>query len=95
MYTKEELNRRKEILKEKAAKFDKLKDEGRWAEAWTQLLDTLNYADDSLKYSLSYLKNLSEKTSNLNQDTKNRIYSIKKPLRQKKMVVIPRNPSVH
>lgn len=53
-----QLNERKETLNNHLAKFNQLKNEGRWTEAWNQLLVTLNYASETLKFSSKLIKDL-------------------------------------
>ena len=101
----EELNKRKETLNTHLAKFDQLKKEGRWSEAWNQLLITLNYANDTLKYSADLLKSLSG-TSEVQEESidkvvntiDNKTKGLEKPKPSEpfnKMIVIPKNPSTH
>jgi len=96
--TKNELNTRKEILNKHLAKFNQFKNECKWSEAWNQLLITLNYANDTLEYSASLLKNISQKMPQLSQKQKDEVANLtnttsSKP--QKKMVVIPKNQRIH
>lgn len=71
--SKNELNHRKEVLNKHLAKFNQLKNECRWSEAWNQLLVALNYANDTLKYSTNLLKNISQKKPDLSADQRRRI----------------------
>ncbi|MGA1868776.1 MAG: hypothetical protein ACMUJM_09510 [bacterium] len=99
--TKNELNTRKEILNKHLAKFNQLKNECKWSEAWNQLLITLNYANDTLKYSANLLKNISQKMPQLNQEQQQKIANLtKQTMRQstktqKKMIVIPKKQNIH
>lgn len=108
--TKNELNTRKEILNKHLAKFNQLKNECKWSEAWNQLLVTLNYANDTLKYSSNLLKNISQKMPQLSLEQKQRIENLtgscqtctateqlkqNKKKPRKKMIVIPKHQSIH
>jgi len=56
--SRNELNQRKETLDKMLAKFKQLKKESKWSEAWKQLIATMQYANDSLKYSADLLKQI-------------------------------------
>lgn len=94
--TKNELNTRKEILNKHHAKFNQLKEECKWPEAWSQLLVTLNYASDTLKYSTNLLKNISQKMPQLSPEQSEKIadrhtgYSTSGA-----MIVIPKIQKIH
>ena len=94
---KNELDRRKEELNKHYDKFKKLKEDGKWAEAWEQLIVTLNYANETLKYSSKVLKDM-----NMNDDVKieidNEIEKLDNDLNEKSgltMIVIPKEPTIH
>ena len=74
--TKNELNTRKETLNRHLAKFNELKSECKWSEAWSQLLVTLNYANDTLKYSANLLKNISQKMPQLSPEQQAKINNL-------------------
>lgn len=103
---KKELNMRKETLNAHLAKFNQLKNESRWSEAWNQLLITLNYANDTLKYSANLLKNISQKMPEITPKTMKTIDNLAKEIDgknsglpstspPKKMIVIPKKPSIN
>lgn len=105
---KNELNTRKEILNKHLAKFNQLKNECKWSEAWNQLLITLNYANDTLKYSANLLKNISQKMPQLTPEQQNKISNLVKQhtiqvpnstttptTTTKKMIVIPKKQTVN
>ena len=50
MSYKNEFEERKKILNEHLKKFEQLKKKERWEEAWKQLVVTLEYATDTLKF---------------------------------------------
>ena len=99
--TKNELNTRKEILNKHLAKFNQLKNECKWSEAWNQLLITLNYANDTLKYSANLLKNISQKMPQLSPEQQKKIATLTNHTTtctnktQKKMIVIPKKQNIH
>jgi len=99
--TKNELNVRKEILNKHLARFNQLKNESRWSEAWNQLLITLNYANDTLKYSANLLKSISQKMPQLTPEQQTKISSLTKQTMkrtnatQKKMIIIPKKQNIH
>ena len=99
--TKNELNTRKEILNKHLAKFNQLKNECKWSEAWNQLLITLNYANDTLKYSANLLKNISQKMPQLSPEQQKKISSLTNQTNtcakktRKKMIVIPKKQNIH
>lgn len=102
-----ELNTRKDVLNQHLAKFNQLKNEGRWSEAWNQLLITLNYANETLKYSAALLKNISYKMPQVNtEQQKNFADSHEQTLENKhspqkankyakKMIVVPKKQNIH
>jgi len=98
---KNELNTRKEILNKHLAKFNQLKDECRWSEAWAQLLVTLSYANDTLKYSTNLLKNIRQKMPQLSPEQQQKIANLTKQTAPrgtptpKKMIVIPKKQNIH
>jgi len=97
---KKELSTRKEILNKHLAKFNQLKNECKWSEAWGQLLVTLNCAKDTLEYSANLLKNISQKMPQLSPEQKKKIETLTSTTKstnskQKKMIVIPRNNTKH
>ena len=101
---KNELNSRKEILNKHLAKFNQLKNEEKWSEAWSQLLITLNYANDTLKYSANLLKDISNKVPNISSEQQEKIKNIiskqtnptqEKNSIPKKMIVIPKKQNIH
>lgn len=55
--TSEEINRRKETLNSMYAEFNRLKEEKKWSEAWDQLIKTLNYANETMKFAAELIKN--------------------------------------
>lgn len=71
--TKDELNIRKEILNKHLAEFNRLKQAGNWSAAWQQLLVTLNYANDTLKYSANLLGDISNKMPQLSPEQQSKI----------------------
>jgi len=100
----EELNKRKETLDAHLVKFNQLKQDGRWSEAWTQLIITLNYANETLKYSADLIKDLditSDEQKESIDTVVNTIDSKSKNLEEpknepfRKMIVIPKNSSMH
>jgi len=97
---KNELNVRKEILNKHLIKFNQLRNECRWSEAWNQLFITLNYANETLKYSANLFKNISQKMPNLDQKIQDRIGVLveeSKPKKKfvKKMIIIPKHQNIH
>ena len=98
---KNELYTMKETLNRNFAKFKQLKNECKWSEAWNQLLITLNYANDTLKYSANLLKNISQKMPQLSPEQHNKIANLTKQTTmstnktQKKMIVIPKKQNIH
>lgn len=102
-----ELNNRKEVLNQHLDKFNQLKSEGRWSEAWNQLLTILNYANETLKYSAALLKNINHKIPKtdpikvavITKKPEDEISKTnpKKPCDHSgsKMVVVPKQQNVH
>ncbi len=99
--TRNELNTRKEILNKHLAMFNRLKNECKWSEAWNQLLITLNYANDTLKYSANLLKNISQKMPGLSPEQQQKIAELTNHATtstdkaKKNMIVIPKKPNIH
>jgi len=95
---KAELNERKETLNNMLAEFNKLKGEERWAEAWSQLIATLNYANETLKYSAGLLKNISQRMPQITPEQQEKISTLadKTPTTTTpKMIVIPKKQTVN
>lgn len=98
---KNELNTRKEILNKHLEKFNQLKNECKWSEAWNQLLITLSYANDTLKYSANLLKNISQKMPQLTPEQQKKIANLSNQTithtntPHKKMIVIPKKQNIH
>jgi len=90
-----ELNTRNEVLNQHLAKFNDLKNDGRWSEAWNQLLITLNYANETLKYSAKLLKNISSKMSIPSETSLNAKKKDVSPVNENNMIVVPRKQNVH
>jgi len=96
--TKNELSIRKETLNKHLTKFNQLKKECKWSEAWNQLLITLNYANDTLRYSSNLLKNISQKMPQLTPEQQAKISNLTKSASKpqiKKMIVIPKKQNIH
>lgn len=95
---KTELLERKEKLNNMLAEFNKLKDEKKWLEAWSQLIATLNYANETLRYSAGLLKNIQTKIPFSDakvQEELSRIANKPVPATPKKMIVIPKKQVIN
>lgn len=120
------LREKKEKLNEMVGKFHQLKNDGNWAAAWEQLINTLKYANETLKCSADCLNEICGKdiltpeqieelgktrerlsnclNSSLTSDQIDEIDKTKKlskavedseKLTPKKMIVIPKNPTIN
>jgi len=96
-----EIKKRKENLQQMITEFDKLKDEGKLSEAWQQLIATLKYANDTLKCSANILKRISDKMPKELSGKLDKAIEcaeedeIEDKKSIKKMIVIPKNPTIN
>jgi hypothetical protein len=85
------LNIRKKVLRAHIARFKLLKKEGRWFEAWNQLLVTLKYFDEIL----NELKNINQKMPQLSGEQRQKIVNPTKQNPPKRMIIFAKRQNVH
>ena len=90
---------RKKKLDEHLLKFNKLKEEGKWKEAMKQLNITLQYAGETLEYSMTILSQTLEKIGKMDQTEQERIQKAIQSIIIKffpdKNVILPEKNQVH
>jgi len=105
---KNNLTEMKETLNSHLEKFNSLKNEKKYSEAWKQLLVTLKYANSTLDYAKNILeetgKKLKPKPSGPLKKNNSRIHNMESSENSfteaskdlnKKMIVIPRVTTIH